>query len=257
MEEYNVFGVRYTVTNYDEASTLIVDKANNRISFGVSALAVHGLVTAYRNINLLESINKIDLIVPDGQPIKWALNSIYNLNMIDRVYGPTLTLHVLEKANILKHKIFLYGSTESTIMLFKKFINDRYPDINVCGIHIDRFREATKEEDKVNKQVFYVGDKPIEIVEWVNGFSRLQIGKNIRLVSPLFVKSLALFGDVLKNIGVAFPINSSRYKSMTTSNDAPMDKTFVVLGNPPYSLEEGIEATVDWLKVYHPKLIKI
>jgi len=86
------------------------------------------------------------------------------------------------------------------------------------------------EEDKVNKQVFYVGDKPIDILEWVNGFSRQQIGKDVRLVLPLFVKGLAVFGDILKIVGITFPITSSRYKSMTTSNIAPMDKTFKIIG---------------------------
>lgn len=136
-----------------------------------------------------------------------------------------------------------------------KNVTRSYGYVGTVAWQIQRILEI--EEDKVNKQVFYVGDKPIDILEWVNGFSRLQIGKNVRLVSPLFVKSLALFGDVLKIIGVTFPITSSRYKSMTTSNDAPMDKTFDVLGNPPYNLEENIETTVKWLKVYHPHLVKI
>lgn len=113
------------------------------------------------------------------------------------------------------------------------------------------------EEDKVNRQVFYVGDKPINILDWVNGFSNMQIGKNVRLIHPLFIKSLAIFGDVLKLIGLKFPITSSRFKSMTTSNDAPMNKTFEVLGDPPYKLEESIRETVDWLKINYPHLVKV
>lgn len=149
MRKYNIFGVDYAATNYDEAATLIVDKAQNYISFGVSALAVHGLITAYSDPSLKYLVNSIDLVVPDGQPIRWALNSFYNLNMVERVYGPTLTLHVLEKANILKLKLFLYGGTESTLTkLSRNCIKSNYPDVNICGMHIDRFREATEEEDK-------------------------------------------------------------------------------------------------------------
>jgi len=43
--------------------------------------------------------------------------------------------------------VFLYGSTKNTLIHFKSFINHNYPNINICGIHEDRFREATKEED--------------------------------------------------------------------------------------------------------------
>jgi len=113
------------------------------------------------------------------------------------------------------------------------------------------------EDERINKQVFYVGDKPIDILDWVNGFSNLLIGRNVHLVPAFFVKSLAIFGDLMNYLGIRFPITSSRFKSMTTSNDAPMKKTFEVLGNPPYSLNEGISCTVDWLKIYYPKLVKV
>ena len=42
---YNLFGVDYALTDYERASDAIIKHAENRISFGVSALAVHGLVT--------------------------------------------------------------------------------------------------------------------------------------------------------------------------------------------------------------------
>jgi hypothetical protein len=35
---------------------------------------------------------------------------------------------------------------------------------------------------------------------------------------------------------------------MTSSNTAPMEKTIKVLGYPKYSLNMGIEETVNWLK---------
>ena len=58
-------------------------------------------------------------------------------------------------------------------------------------------------------------------------------------------------------VNVGFPITTSRYRSMTTENAADMEKTFEVLGEPPYSLEAGIAETIDWMKEYHPELIQI
>jgi exopolysaccharide biosynthesis WecB/TagA/CpsF family protein len=86
--------------------------------------------------------------VPDGQPIRWALNNFYKVDLKDRVYGPILTLHVLEKANLKGLKVFLYGSKAVTLNKLKEFININYPNVDICGIHVDRFREATPEEDK-------------------------------------------------------------------------------------------------------------
>ncbi|WP_420580234.1 WecB/TagA/CpsF family glycosyltransferase [Reichenbachiella sp.] len=146
-KKYKLFLPEYAAVDYDKASDIIVANAASNKSYAVSALAVHGLITSMKDKKLGKIINNIDLIVPDGQPIKWALNSLYNLDLKDRVYGPFLTLKVLEKANTLRLKVYLFGSTSKTIGLFKSFIEKNYPDVILSGIHVDRFREATEEED--------------------------------------------------------------------------------------------------------------
>ena len=114
----NILGIDYSVTDYEQASDYIINAAKKQKSFAVSALAVHGLISSIIDKKLFEKIKKIHMIVPDGQPIKWALNYFYQLNLKDRVYGPELTLYVLEKASIDKLNIFLYGSTEDTLKKF-------------------------------------------------------------------------------------------------------------------------------------------
>jgi len=113
------------------------------------------------------------------------------------------------------------------------------------------------EPDKVSAKVYYVGDEPIELLDWVNGFSIKQTGKKVRVVPDGFVRILALIGDALGSLRIRFPITSSRYKSMTTSNDVKMmTQTIDVFGQPPYSLNEAIDDTVAWLRVHYPDLVK-
>lgn len=147
-EKKSLFGIEYAIVDYISASDVIIKHAEGHISFGVSALAVHGLVTSIREKSIGQRIKKIDMVVPDGQPVRWALNSFHNVGLEDRVYGPTLTLHVLEKAAEKKMRIYLYGSTEHTLARFSKFIRENYPGVKICGIHVDRFRDATSEEDE-------------------------------------------------------------------------------------------------------------
>lgn len=146
-KKYRLFHPEYSNVDYTSATQTIIEHAVKRQSFGVSALAVHGLVTSLTDHELNELINKIDLIVPDGQPIRWALNSFYNLGMKDRVYGPELTLHVLKAANERRLSVYLYGSKLSTLKKFSDFIKLNYRDLKICGLHEDRFREATNKED--------------------------------------------------------------------------------------------------------------
>lgn len=148
----NLFGIFYTSTDYDNATKTIIDNACKNSSFGVSALAVHGLITAYKDDLLRTLVNKIDLIVPDGQPVRWAMNSFYHLGLKDRVYGPALTLSVLSSANAMRLRIYLYGSTKETCEKFSQFIESNYPNVEICGVHVDRFREATEEEDMQDVQ---------------------------------------------------------------------------------------------------------
>lgn len=147
MKKYSIFGVNYSATDYEEASTLLVEQAKQRNSYSCSALAVHGLIEAYKDKDFMAAVQNIDLVVPDGQPIKWALNSFHGLNLKDRVYGPELTLHVLAKADKENLNVYLYGSKADTLIKLSDFIKSTFPNIRISGTHPDRFREATDLED--------------------------------------------------------------------------------------------------------------
>ena len=42
-----------------------------------------------------------------------------------------------------------------------------------------------------DKKVFYVGDQPIDLYKWVNGFSLLQRGRNVTITPRVIVHGLA------------------------------------------------------------------
>ena len=152
-DTYKVLHPNYCALSCEEAAGVIVDKARRSQSFGVTALAVHGLVESIREPALAEKINQIDMIVPDGQPVVWALNSLYQLGIPFKLPGPTLTLEVLKQADNYNLKVFLFGSTADTLSKFKQHIESKFPGLEICGLHEDRFRDATEREDEedINK----------------------------------------------------------------------------------------------------------
>jgi exopolysaccharide biosynthesis WecB/TagA/CpsF family protein len=147
---YKLFLPNYCVLNCEEAAKIIVNNGSKHRSFGVTALAVHGLMESYYDPLLGSKINKIDMILPDGQPIVWALNLIHGLKLRFKVPGPALTSEVLRLAHDASLKVFLYGSTIDTLTEFKSYIRREYPNVNIVGFHEDRFREATAEEDELD-----------------------------------------------------------------------------------------------------------
>ena len=105
--------------------------------------------------------------------------------------------------------------------------------------------------DTVRGKTFYLGDSPINLLDYVDGFSKALTGRSVRVIPRPVMRALALLGDIpTKLTGKPFLINSSRLRSMTTDYTTPMDKTFESLGENPYMLEEGIKETVEWLRSY-------
>ena len=147
LSKVSVFGIQYAVVDYTSATRFIIESALKMERCGVSALAVHGLMEAYNQPEFKEQVNQLDLVVPDGQPIRWAMNAFYDCDLKDRVYGPDLTAKVLEAGNVHELKVFLFGSKPETLALLSKNIKAKYPKIKIVGMQADRFREATAAED--------------------------------------------------------------------------------------------------------------
>ena len=141
-------GVKYGALDYTKATSVIIKKALKKTSYGVSALAVHGLMESQKNTRMKKALANIDMITPDGQPIRWALNHFFKADLKDRVYGPKLTEHVIAACEKEHLSIYLYGSTENTLNQLSKNLKEKFPSLLIAGIHIDRFRDATEEEDK-------------------------------------------------------------------------------------------------------------
>ena len=114
----------------------------------------------------------------------------------------------------------------------------------------------------VDGKVFYVGDQPMDLRIWVEEVSEQLVHKAVRYIPGPAVRAMALAGDVIKPLGLPFPITSGRYRSMTSDYITPMDATIAALGEAPFSLEEGVKATVAWYDnesagVPHPERIDV
>jgi nucleoside-diphosphate-sugar epimerase len=100
----------------------------------------------------------------------------------------------------------------------------------------------------INGRVFYLGDPPIDLYRWTSAFSRALVGREPRVVRRGIVMALAVLGDGINRLGPRFPLTLSRYRSMTVDYITPMAKTIELFGDAPYSLEDGVNETVCWLR---------
>src|SRR5580704_16920223 len=107
----NVIGILIDAVEYKAATDRIVRAGRDHQPMAISALAVHGLMTGVLDSEYKYRLNHFDLLVPDGQPVRWALNLLHGARLQDRVYGPNLMLAVCDRAQKEGLSVFLYGST--------------------------------------------------------------------------------------------------------------------------------------------------
>ncbi len=100
----------------------------------------------------------------------------------------------------------------------------------------------------VEGQTYYVGDAPLPSAQWLDAFGMALTGKPVRRVPKWLLRAVAYAGEFSKTLGGPSPINLGRLARMTTDFPIPMEPTFALMGPPRYSLQEGVERTVRWLK---------
>ena len=108
--KWNILGVQISAIDYEAAVRRILTAAERHQRLTVSALAVHGVMTGVLDSTHRFRLNHLDLVVPDGQPVRFALKVLHGVRLPDRVYGPTSMRRVCEAAAARGQSIFLYGS---------------------------------------------------------------------------------------------------------------------------------------------------
>jgi N-acetylglucosaminyldiphosphoundecaprenol N-acetyl-beta-D-mannosaminyltransferase len=146
--KWNVLGVRISAVDYDAAVQRIIAAAERRERLTVSALAVHGVMTGVLDPAQQFRLNHLDLLVPDGQPVKWALRLLYGVRLPDRVYGPTLMQKVCEAAAVRGLPVFFYGSRPPTLAALVRNLQARVPGLRVAGAEPSRFRCLSDREQR-------------------------------------------------------------------------------------------------------------
>ncbi len=143
----NVLGVLVDVVDYEAATAQILDAARERRHYAVTALAVHGVMTGVQDKAHNARLNSFDLITPDGQPVRGALNLLHHAGLADRVYGPELTLRVLRQAAAEGLPVYLYGSTEPTLSKLVPALERMFPALKIAGVEPSKFRVVQPGED--------------------------------------------------------------------------------------------------------------
>lgn len=113
----------------------------------VSAAAVN-LVMCAREDPAVKRAVLGALVVPDGQPLVWALHLLGH-PAATRIYGPDLMAHHCARSAIDGTPIYLYGGRdEDALALLSGSLRQRFPGLRIVGGYAPPFRPLTPEEEE-------------------------------------------------------------------------------------------------------------
>ena len=166
-------------------------------------------------------------------PICWTIIRPTN------IWGPWHMRYRREFWRVMERGLYVHPGHQPVIRC--------YGYVKNVVFQMQRILQAPREQ--VHGKVIYLGDRPVDLFAWTDGFSRALTGRKVRVVPRPLLRTLGLLGDIPTYLtGKPFLINSSRFRSMTTDYQTPMEETFKLLGESPCSLDEAIKETVEWLR---------
>lgn len=146
-QKNTVLGVGISVTTYDQLLESVIEAARVRRQACISHLAVHGLVIGSQDRGMRKILNGLEVVAPDGMPVRLALNILYNTQLPDRVYGPEFTIRVCKRAAVEGIGVYLYGSYPQVVDDLRTNLIERYPNLLIVGSEPSIFRPLTGAED--------------------------------------------------------------------------------------------------------------
>ena len=109
---------------------------------------------------------------------------------------------------------------------------------------------ALAEDGTVHGKVFYLADyEPTDPLDWAQTIADRFGSPRIRRAPTAALRLVARVGDLLKSAGMSHPpLSSFRLNNLLTNAVFDLGPTREVAGDLPYTLEQGVRITVDWMR---------
>jgi N-acetylglucosaminyldiphosphoundecaprenol N-acetyl-beta-D-mannosaminyltransferase len=164
----------------------------------MSAAAVNLVMAAREDPAARAAVLGATLIVPDGQPLVWALHLLGHRNAT-RVYGPDLMAFFCARAAANQIPIYLYGGRDhGALQLLTDRLKQRFRGLPIVGGYAPPFREHTAQEDE--QVVAHINRSGAEVV-WV-GTGQPKQELWMAAIRP------ALCAPLLVGVGAAFDFHA-------------------------------------------------
>ncbi len=192
LQEDEVFGIRYAVTDMAEAIPFFLYNLRSFSGDYICFSNVHTLVTAVENEEYREALNGSGITFPDGAPVAARLRATGNARA-RRVAGPDFMQEVMKETSDGHVKHFFYGSTPETLRALTGELKSAYPSLCISGAYAPPLGKLSENEEK-------------EIVRIINEASPdiIWVGLGAPAQELFMADHKKVFRGVMMGVGAAF-----------------------------------------------------
>jgi len=133
--------------DWDGALRSIHRWARFRQSRTICCCNVHSVISVRRDVAVYSAIHGADLVTPDGMPIVWMMRRL-GFATQQRINGPDLMWKACAMAARQRLAIFLYGSSDATLLALQACLRKHFPDIRIAGVISPPFRNLSVIENE-------------------------------------------------------------------------------------------------------------
>ena len=142
----NVLDIPLAIADYASVLDWMQAAINANRRAYVSAAAVNLVMAAREDPAVMRAVLGATLVVPDGQPLVWALHLLGHADAT-RVYGPDLMALHCARAAREQTPLYLYGGRDAEALgLLMRRLRERFPGLLIAGGYAPPFRALTSAE---------------------------------------------------------------------------------------------------------------
>jgi N-acetylglucosaminyldiphosphoundecaprenol N-acetyl-beta-D-mannosaminyltransferase len=149
-----ILGVRLAVSDYEQVMDWMQATIQAQGRACMTAGAVNLVMSAHDDPITRSAVLDMTLVVPDGQPLVWALRLLGNEHAT-RVYGPDLMASFCARAARQGIPMYLYGGrSPEALRLLESRLRDRFEGLRIAGGFSPPYRElSAAERDRVAQEI--------------------------------------------------------------------------------------------------------
>ncbi len=169
---------------------------------------------------------------------KANLSCMWTIIRPSNIWGPWHMRYPQELWKMIDKGLYFYPGNKPVVRTYGYVGNIVHQYIAVM--------EASQE--RIDKKTFYVGDSPIDSFIWLNTISKQLKNKELSRLPIFFFQGLSFAGDILRMLGIKFPLYAERFHNMIEDYYAPTNITVAEFGVANNNIEENVAATIKWIK---------